>query len=75
MANDLPNTNATIVRIWVRCTEMLPSNDRQVLVAKKTKNGLVTYGFGYYTESTGWVCQGSDNVIAWMNTPELPDGW
>lgn len=56
---------------WIRCTETQPSDERQVLVAKQLKNGSISYGLGYYTEKLGWVCQGANNVVAWMNIPRF----
>lgn len=67
---------------WILCTDQLPDDERQVIVAKKNRLGKVTCGFAYYYEhfknykgeyEPQWVCPGSDNVFAWMDIPSLPE--
>ena len=60
---------------WDMADEELPTNDRQVLCVTRTKKGKNNIQIGYYSpDFSRWVVGMTNNVVAWMELPELPEG-
>lgn len=72
---------------WISVGDRLPDDDRQVLVVKQTKDGRKSIALAYCNldafcsdPTTGktwheprWICGGSNNVLYWMDLPQLPE--
>lgn len=73
---------------WISAKERVPENDRPVLAVKELKNGrrditiarcLKEYRHfdaktGQYVTGPYWVCGGCNNIVLWMELPEIPEG-
>lgn len=71
---------------WISVKDQLPETDRAVLAVKQLKSGLrdiciarcipnyarYHYETKTYTEEPYWVCGGNNNVIYWMDLPDMP---
>lgn len=62
---------------WIKCSERLPDNFNDVIVAGKSLEGEMISGFGYYLEfSECWVSNETyldeATITHWMPLPEPP---
>jgi len=71
---------------WIKCIDRVPDTERNVLAVKQLKSGRLEvciarcipdykhYDYVTKTHTVGpyWVCGGNNNIIAWMELPEIP---
>lgn len=73
---------------WIKCSERVPDTDRPVIALKQLKSGrtdiCIARCYAHwerYDHIAGrnvdagpyWVCGGNNNIIYWMDLPELPE--
>ena len=67
-----------MVGIWKNAKDHKPQNGQRVLCIKELKNGTWSMCFGSYWKDRqyddGWATGGgNNNVILWMQLPEMPE--
>lgn len=55
---------------WTPIRVAVPDDDRQVLLCKETKTGILSYSLGYY-DGARFVTNGVAKVTHWIDYPDL----